>query len=588
MMSSIWQKALVVHCVVGILVVGPCAEAATPIEVMDAPVMTTGLPDGAAGVYTWGSWNPQKVTRQTHPLIKGVPMTLHWNRLEPRPGEFEFEKLVGEPLREAVKNDFFVHLMIWFAPDSPRWLYESGVPEVKVPERINPQRLLVKKTFPYYLDAGYMRHYDRVIRALGRYVFSLDEALRDRIIFVQCAEGSTGDGQPYKGEPLNADYAISFERWGEFRVRAWGVYKDAFQPEGAKPIALLVNNDANRGPEHDWLLKNLPSVGAKQGMFSHGYHISDTQKRLADWRDYVKEADGAGLSVFTRGEQDAEWKVCGWSSRNPPQGFYWSALFALHCGLDVWNIPQEASAGLYLNEAINFFNKYAGQHDPAKSPGAFCALRRGLDASDTATFSVSEFGKASKINVERYEKIAEAFAAQGAYQGDPQKAIRGGMINRQRDDYNDVGWGILPGNYSKFLHQIDPESTSTGYWHVGPDAQVYSRFGRGFHHEVGQTAMSFKLDPGFFAPPATMPHSVRVRVVYLDRGKGKWSLDYNADEKTKSAITVTCDDTGEWKEITAALPRAVFNGKLAKGADLVLQHRGGGDTIFHMVELLRQ
>ena len=32
----------------------------------------------------------------------------------------------------------------------------------------------------------------------------------------------------------------------------------------------------------------------------------------------------------------------------------------------------------------------------------------------------------------------------------------GGMLNRQRDEYNDVGWGILPGNYDRFLTQLAP------------------------------------------------------------------------------------------------------------------------------------
>jgi hypothetical protein len=552
-----------------------------------SPIIQTGLPAGAAGVYTWGNWNPEKVNRQTHPLIRGVPMTLHWRLLEPEPDRFEFDTLVGDMLRAARDNHFYVHLMVWFSPDSPQWLYDAGIPRVEVPERINPQRKRVKKTFPYYLDEQYTRYYHRVIRELGRYVHGLPADLRDRIIFVQCAEGSTGDGQPYKGEPLDSRYDISFERWNEFRIQAWGVYKEAFQPAGKKAIPLLVNNDANRGSEHEWLLANLPSVGAKQGMFSHGYHISDTQTRLANWHAFLREARGVGLDVFTRGEQDAEWKVCGWSSRNPQQGFYWSALFALHCGLDVWNIPYEASAGYEIQDAIQFFNKHAGHHDPASATAAFCALRRGLDASDTVAFPEEQFGKASKINTDRYLKIAAAFAGQRAIQGDPEKAIRGGMINRQRDDYNDVGWGILPGNYEMYLQQIEPDSTSAPYWHVEPESHVYSRFARGFNQKAGQTAMAFRLDTRFFGK-TNKPRAVTVRVVYLDRGRGEWSLDYNAGGQRKSAVVVGCENTGEWKEAIVTLRDAVFNQGLPGSADLILRHVAGADTIFHMIELDRR
>jgi hypothetical protein len=551
------------------------------------PAFENGLAPGAAGVYTWGNWNPEKVTRQTHPLIRGAPMTLHWRYLEPEPGRFEFDALVRDKLEAALENGLFVHLMVWFAPDSPGWLYEAGVPAVEVPERINPARKRVKPTFPYYLDARYTRYYHRLIRELGRYLHGLPRELRERIIFVQCAEGSTGDGQPYKGEPIDSRYDISFERWNAFRVQAWGVYREAFQPHDRKPIPLLVNNDANRGPEHEWLLASLPSVGAKQGMFSHGYHVSETQKRLADWRAFLSEAHGAGLDVFTRGEQDAEWKVCGWSSRNPPQGFYWSALFALHCGLDVWNVPYEASAGYFAQDAIVFFNKHAGHHDPATAPAAFCALRRGLDASDTSAFPEERFGKASKKNLDRYLKIAEAFARQGAYQGDPEKALTGGMINRQRDDYNDVGWGILPGNYERYLHQVDPDKTSTPYWHVEPEEHVYSRFARGFNRRAGQTAMAFRLDARFFGR-RDRANPVVIRVVYLDRGRGRWALDYNASAGREVAVEVACADSGEWKEVTVSLRDAFFDMSLPGGADLVLRRVSGGDTVFHMIELERE
>jgi hypothetical protein len=31
---------------------------------------------------------------------------------------------------------------------------------------------------------------------------------------------------------------------------------------------------------------------------------------------------------------------------------------------------------------------------------------------------------------------------------------------------NDVGWLLLPGNYERFLHQINANATSAGTWNI--------------------------------------------------------------------------------------------------------------------------
>ena len=61
-------------------------------------------------------------------------------------------------------------------------------------------------------------------------------------------------------------------------------------------------------------------------------------------------------------------------------------------------------------------------------------------------------------------------------QGDPPKAIGGGMLNRKAEDHNDVGWEISDGNFKRFLTQIDPETTCLGWWQKGPKQSIYSRF----------------------------------------------------------------------------------------------------------------
>ena len=556
-----------------------------PLLLLSSVVSAAGPPDDRWGVTCWASWRPDEVNRRTCPEVVGAPIILSWNRVEPADGDFRFAELLDEKLRLIEENDYGTFLMLWVGPAAPRWIYEKGVPEVRCTPTMNPKRQLRTATYPFYLHPKHKEYFHRLIGEFGRYVLDLPVSLRRRIMFIQIAEGSTGDGWGYKGEPLDEHYNITRDEWGDYRIETWDVYKRAFSRDGRLQMRFLVNDDSSMGPQHEWLMENLDVIGCKQGMFSHGYHISDTIDRLAGWRRFVDEAERAGKQVFVRGEQDAEWQVCGWSRQNPLEGLYWSALFATHCGIDLWNVPSDACQGDRYARALRFFNKYAGRRDPTTAPSAFCALRQGLNAADAEAFPEDRFGEANKRNIDRYLEIAEAFADRGARQGDPEKATGGGMENRQRDDYNDVGWNILPGNYERFLSQIDPEQASVGLWHVGPKSQPYGRFARRFDHAHGRTVMRFRLDEHFFS--SNEPVSVRLGVVYLDRGRGSWQLVCASGTGRTVAAVVKCRDSGEWKETTASLENAVFARRLEDESDLALEYVDGDDTVFHMIELDR-
>ncbi len=143
---------------------------------------------------------------------------------------------------------------------------------------------------------------------------------------------------------------------------------------------------------------------------------------------------------------------------------------------------------------LGLFNKYAPQTDSRAATGAFCALREGLDASDTRKFPESPFGAALRKNRDRYIAICKAYAARGARMDDPGGVLAGQMNQRwAQEGFNDAGWRIFPGNYERFLRQIDPDKTSAGWWRVGgaitPSTPAYSRFARGFDHARGKEVM---------------------------------------------------------------------------------------------------
>lgn len=532
-------------------------------------VAATGAAAGATpgyGISSWAGWKPGQITRAECPELRSVPIILKWASLESAPGRYAFDEELGQPLRAAHAEGLYVTLMIWVGPACPEWIYEKGVPLVITDRKVNAlgQKTDAQKKYPYYLHPEYKKRFMGLIDAFGKYVTALPSELRERIVFVQCAEGSTGDGQPYKGDPLDQKYAISYEVWNDFRREAWQNYRQA-----VPGIPILVNSDANDTVESQWLLENMDVIALKQGMFSHGYIVSDNGKRLAQHEALAVEAKKRGKPVLTRGEMDGELFEMGWSNRNIPQALYWSGIFATHCRLDIWNVPHEA-----LKENANwpagaFFNKYAGHKEPALAPAAFCALRDGLDASDFDRFPNAKYGGQSgeKKDVERYRTIAKAYAAFGARMEDPDKAVGGGMLNRKSSGPNDVGWDTLPGNYSRFLTQINPGSGDVGRWNI--DETIYGRFGRAFEHQSGKKQMRFQLDAGFNAQQA------KVTVTYLDKGTGSWSIGLLGKDYAKIFQN---ENSGRWKTQTIT-PSEI--------SDLVLMYESGDDTIFHLIEVDR-
>ena len=532
--------------------------------------LSVGANDGL-GISSWAGWKPGRISREECSELRSVPLILHWDKLEPKPREYAFDKYIGDPLRAAANDDLFVTMMIWVRPATPKWIFEKGVPRVYTDRQVNPLGRKMGKEdnlHPYYLHPEYRKRFFSLIEKCGEYFNGLPQKLRGRVVFFQSAEGSTGDGQPYKGEPLEKQYVISRDVWNDYRRETWVRYQKALPG-----IPILVNSDANEAKETEWMFENMNAIALKHGMFSHGYHVSDNIKRLERFESIEAEAKKRGVPVLTRGEMDREMFVYSWSTRNSPQALYWSGLFATHCRIDIWNIPVEALKDKTNAPALWFFNRYAGLHDSATSPRAFCALRDGLDASDFDRFPASEFGgrKGKKGDLDRYLQIAKAYAGYGARMDDPEKAMGGGMVNRKREGYNDVGWGIMPGNYSRFLEQVDPGSGDIGLWHI--DDSIYGRFGRAFEQKSGKRQMRFQLHEAFKA------EQVEVRVTYLDRGKGSWSLGVSGSRTEP----IQNSDSGEWKMVTIELPT-----KQLLGAELELSHEGGDDTVFHMVEIERK
>lgn len=564
-----------------ILLLAGCLGAAT--EPADNPyiygVWWRGGPDAAA-------------VKQQAPFVKGVFVALPWSQVEPADGRYDW-KFFDETFARYAHAGLYIQFMVWVGPDSPRWIYNAGVPEVHTTPDRNTHGDLRAWTYPFYLDAKYKTYYHRMIRAVAAHVDALPADVRARVVCIQTAEGTTGDEGGYKGDPLDAAYNLPREQWEAFKHDTWKLFDGLYRLK--RPAIHLLINSGNGGQHNEWLNRNLPDAWRKAGNPGHGYQLND-ERMMMELFDPLINHPGSGRFLRVRSEMDETFK--GWFQEAPVWNMYWLNLWGLHFGLDIFQHETAVFENRAFDEGFRFYAKYGGRKDAAFSPGAWCALRDGLDAANLDRFPAAKFGtgsfrgspKVQEQGLDRTLNIARAFAPYGAEQGDPDKGMRLFGQNRAATRMNDVGWNIEAGNYQRYLRQWDPNGTSQGYWRQGPKEQAYGRFARGFDAKNGKNMMYFDVDDGFFGgQPLAGGHPATLRVIYLDRGTGSFALKYDAiSDPAKTALIVKKTNSGRWKESTVQVADGNFANRCPHSTDLMLVNTSGEDTLFHLIELTRE
>ena len=104
-----------------------------------------------------------------------------------------------------------------------------------------------------------------MIRAVAAHVDLLPRTVREKIICIQSAEGSTGDQGAYKGRPLDDKFVLSENDWNQFKRETWLLLDELYRDKKPKIQALITVTSRENISEGNsgWLLEHLPHVWRK-------------------------------------------------------------------------------------------------------------------------------------------------------------------------------------------------------------------------------------------------------------------------------------------------------------------------------------
>jgi hypothetical protein len=310
------------------------------------------------------------------------------------------------------------------------------------------------------------------------------------------------------------------------------------------------------------VIDSLPGSFIKNVYLGKGYQQNDELEKLS-WLMPALNSKHKGGYLRGRSDFGIYASQTGYWLAHPARNTFALFAYMIHWGMD-WSdqMPTTIKESRYT-PAFDFLNKYAGEKDTLTAAHAMCALRDGLDAADSIRFPSHTYGAVSRNNAKRYINIQKNYSSKGALLDDVAHAMMSDNQTSAATGINDVGWQTLPGNYERYLHQVDANATSVGYWNV--DAQndtnsIYGRFARGFDLGNAKNALNFDADNGFLHnAPLKGKYAVMISITYLDKGFGSWQLIYDAQgNSNKPSVSVTCNNSPAMENSFCYIKRCLF------------------------------
>lgn len=528
-------------------------------------------------------------------FVMGIEVSAKWSEVQPKgPTKYDFS-MFQQVLDKAAKYHKIVKMSIDVGPYSPLWIYDNGVPLVKVTSDKPEKHEKKFVNYPFYTNENHKKYYFELIKQFSLFLRNQPKSTFDCIAFVQVKTGATGDEASYKGVPNNKEYKISKKDWENFRLESFTQFKKCFNDVSDRQIVLIFNGvDVEKQPEaHDWVMNTIdPKIGfgIKGGAYNRGHHLSGEQSFAKQWFPYL--VNPKGMKLFSASEMDASWNKPIFNI-NKEIGFYWSALSGMVTGISSTNMQKGAIEYGYerkeISDIFRMTNKYYQQVYPASATCAVSVFHEGLDSQNVKKFPEDKYGKASRGNLERYTNICKGYEARGAKMDDMKNVLEGQVNQRAwQTGYNDAGWDILEGNYERFLYQINPDETSIGLFRVrgtiDKKSSKYDRFARSFENATGKNTMFFKFDDEMFT--SAKPKSLKFTITWLDKNAGStWALKYSKGKEMKTAIELQGKGDNQWKTAVIDVTDMELNHKGEFGSDFILVNTDKVDDIFNGIEV---
>ena len=520
--------------------------------------------------------------------LRGWFQLIYWRDLEPEDGVFDWRAFDAN-LTLAAKNGIQVQPVIYIydcARPMPAWMRNISRPIKFYRERGGPL-----EEAPNFLDPAFQGRWQRVIKQFAKHLDSLPTEQRQSVWAVQAVAGITGDNRPWNGSPAHSADDISASEWMDYTRKVADIYIDAFLPTHIPVIANLHEGFSNQR-DQGWFLqrafaKGMRGAAVKEGVPTHWYNVNGEQLLYEEEAHLLLTPQPDGSFASARGElavePDPELGTYGNWAHSPWWSLQATAEWCLTFGIDVWNLYSGFIGNASFAPTMDFFNRHAGYKDPSTARAAFISFRDSLDTADVVRWPVSTFGPVNDtkdpdrlVNRHRMQQIATLNAHRGASLGTTDGAFfKAGVHQKKAMELYDVCWECFRGNYGRFLTQLDPPGSSVGWWQLGPRDQPYGRFARGLEHSSGRNTIRLRLDPQF----GTTGQRALARVVYFDRGDGRWALGYGG----AAAASVKKHNTLSWLvaevNITLLAPRT-------GSSHLTLSSLDRQDDVFSLIEVL--
>lgn len=575
----------------------------------------------------YGIWGMSKFTSNASwnallPYIKGYLYRLNWTDIQTGPSTYNWSYF-DDQLQHAFDADLWIGFMITTGDSAPisganDWLADF------VPTFTND-----RGTWPYYMDPDYSTYWYEFTDALVEHIrdtYTLAE--RQKILFMMSAEGSTGDEGPYKGTVPIA-YEIDEDdgaEWDQFKRLYWTHLHDKLAID--LPLTHILINQGNGGDNYQWVVDNLPDAWVKAGNFTHNYSFAGEgpyADRLQVFRNSPLDENRV------RGEFEGTDDQTFWQ-QSTKQNFMCILRSCIHAGIDVFSLSYTThSTNGYGNPAYDFFNQYAGIRNVSESNRGFIAFRDEIDILDTVRFPTGTYGNlvtqnttqfnnkynqliASECNPPNYDNCSSPEAiesnivdlyltdAQSGDVGDyhylnptritnirnafPTAVYRQITSEQQLDSYNSpYSASSIPDNYSRFITQYSPNTTSTGGWNKGPVNNYYGRYTRAFNFNLSPESRKIYLqvDSGL---DSGSDNSVTINLIYLDSGTGLFSIEC-ATCKGKSEVSVIQKkNTNVFITKTVTVDKFLFGGNLDNSSDIIIKYLSGDNTDFDSLEII--